>query len=111
MSDGLLLEYVHILTRGQRMHELLADQVAARVSDPKRSLELDILRSGAWAGAANAEVDASRLARVLSVSDADLSRALQRLIQERSEEHTSELQSLMRISYAVFCLEKKQHQK
>src|SRR3546814_4191613 len=26
----------------------------------------------------------------------------------RSEEHTSELQSLMRISYAVFCLEKKQ---
>src|SRR3546814_4234298 len=26
---------------------------------------------------------------------------------ERSEEHTSELQSLMRISYAVFCLQKK----
>src|SRR3546814_3738354 len=28
----------------------------------------------------------------------------------RSEEHTSELQSLMRISYAVFCLKKKRHQ-
>src|SRR3546814_7376507 len=28
----------------------------------------------------------------------------------RSEEHTSELQSLMRISYAVFCLKKKNHQ-
>src|SRR3546814_9446024 len=28
----------------------------------------------------------------------------------RSEEHTSELQSLMRISYAVFCLKKKQKQ-
>ncbi|WP_306120703.1 MULTISPECIES: hypothetical protein [unclassified Roseitalea] len=82
MSEGLLLEYVHILTRGQRMHELLADQVAVRVSDQKRSLELDILRSGAWAGAANAQVDASRLARALSVSEADLSRALQRLIQE-----------------------------
>src|SRR3546814_1167423 len=27
--------------------------------------------------------------------------------QDRSEEHTSELQSLMRISYAVFCLKKK----
>src|SRR3546814_2601953 len=27
----------------------------------------------------------------------------------RSEEHTSELQSLMRISYAVFCLKKKRH--
>src|SRR3546814_6319975 len=30
-----------------------------------------------------------------------------RLIPVRSEEHTSELQSLMRISYAVFCLKKK----
>src|SRR3546814_7076241 len=29
----------------------------------------------------------------------------------RSEEHTSELQSLMRISYAVFCLKKKQKEK
>src|SRR3546814_10648990 len=30
-----------------------------------------------------------------------------RMIINRSEEHTSELQSLMRISYAVFCLKKK----
>src|SRR3546814_1748064 len=30
-----------------------------------------------------------------------------RLFHRRSEEHTSELQSLMRISYAVFCLKKK----
>src|SRR3546814_1368403 len=29
--------------------------------------------------------------------------------QRRSEEHTSELQSLMRISYAVFCLKKKKY--
>src|SRR3546814_7061266 len=29
----------------------------------------------------------------------------------RSEEHTSELQSLMRISYALFCLKKNQNQK
>src|SRR3546814_6359568 len=29
---------------------------------------------------------------------------------QRSEEHTSELQSLMRISYAVFCLKKKKKQ-
>src|SRR3546814_8577049 len=31
------------------------------------------------------------------------------LRQQRSEEHTSELQSLMRISYAVFCLKKNTH--
>src|SRR3546814_5194611 len=34
---------------------------------------------------------------------------LQVLGLQRSEEHTSELQSLMRISYAVFCLKKKKH--
>src|SRR3546814_2169160 len=33
--------------------------------------------------------------------------ALQSVHRDRSEEHTSELQSLMRISYAVFCLKKK----
>src|SRR3546814_6217469 len=31
------------------------------------------------------------------------------VLARRSEEHTSELQSLMRISYAVFCLKKKKH--
>src|SRR3546814_8144205 len=31
------------------------------------------------------------------------------LVADRSEEHTSELQSLMRISYAVFCLKKKRN--
>src|SRR3546814_9099903 len=33
------------------------------------------------------------------------------LLAVRSEEHTSELQSLMRISYAVFCLKKKKKQR
>src|SRR3546814_4206762 len=32
---------------------------------------------------------------------------IQSQLEKRSEEHTSELQSLMRISYAVFCLKKK----
>src|SRR3546814_4705873 len=36
-------------------------------------------------------------------SEADL----EAMSEQRSEEHTSELQSLMRISYAVFCLKKK----
>src|SRR3546814_4078763 len=33
------------------------------------------------------------------------------VFEDRSEEHTSELQSLMRISYAVFCLQKKKKKK
>src|SRR3546814_4206455 len=43
----------------------------------------------------------------------DRKKPVERLIRayddSRSEEHTSELQSLMRISYAVFCLKKKKH--
>src|SRR3546814_6470602 len=42
------------------------------------------------------------------ISSADFGRAY--LSEGRSEEHTSELQSLMRISYAVFCLKKKTQQ-
>src|SRR3546814_3383605 len=38
-----------------------------------------------------------------------LALALERHARVRSEEHTSELQSLMRISYAVFCLKKKKN--
>src|SRR3546814_4713594 len=34
----------------------------------------------------------------------DTATGAQRMLVDRSEEHTSELQSLMRISYAVFCL-------
>src|SRR3546814_7569496 len=41
------------------------------------------------------------------VIDENIQRAVRSHMMPRSEEHTSELQSLMRISYAVFCLKKK----
>src|SRR3546814_2034570 len=44
--------------------------------------------------------------RSLSIAENTAKRA-KMLASSRSEEHTSELQSLMRISYAVFCLQKK----
>src|SRR3546814_10008463 len=51
----------------------------------------------------------SELMTVLPVSSStrDMAPSPQAHSQMRSEEHTSELQSLMRISYAVFCLKKK----
>src|SRR3546814_5308975 len=54
--------------------------------------------------------DAKRL-KELETENGRLKKLLaeQVLENERSEEHTSELQSLMRISYAVFCLKKKTH--
>src|SRR3546814_8675973 len=56
-------------------------------------------RSGDWSNVP------ARLWAVLMCS-----RATPSQIERRSEEHTSELKSLMRISYAVFCLNKKKQQ-
>src|SRR3546814_5190704 len=53
---------------------------------------------------------ADNLAREFDISRDEADRfaeASQAKYKKRSEEHTSELQSLMRISYAVFCLKKK----
>src|SRR3546814_1178184 len=45
----------------------------------------------------------------LRVNSAVIAQTANILMYLRSEEHTSELQSLMRISYAVFCLKKKKY--
>src|SRR3546814_7807797 len=63
-------------------------------------VELDDLLAGDGAGVAH------RDGRIEPVA-----LAAQRRPVTRSEEHTSELQSLMRISYAVFCLKKKHKNK
>src|SRR3546814_2600857 len=49
--------------------------------------------------------------RIVTMDVASMTRQLREIVpqSERSEEHTSELQSLMRLSYAVFCLKKKQN--
>src|SRR3546814_7658656 len=71
-----------------------------------------LVEPGQWVGAGQtlAIIDrtvqaqqAASLAASIRVAQADADLAQS----ERSEEHTSELQSLMRISYAVFCLKKK----
>src|SRR3546814_10792323 len=50
----------------------------------------------------------ARAAQLAEIADIAQRRPrIARQMQRRSEEHTSELQSLMRISYAVFCLKKK----
>src|SRR3546814_6861205 len=54
---------------------------------------------------------APRTARCLIAIDKGIARDTEHIKNDygRSEEHTSELQSLMRISYAVFCLKKKKN--
>src|SRR3546814_5882693 len=60
-------------------------------------------RSGRASGDGGADFAAAKLGEPSSLRRFDPCRIL------RSEEHTSELQSLMRISYAVFCLKKKKN--
>src|SRR3546814_9304221 len=52
-----------------------------------------------------ADDDMARIVAALQ-AEAEID-AAEQMFRVRSEEHTSELQSLMRISYAVFCLKKK----
>src|SRR3546814_5207919 len=58
------------------------------------------------AGAQHADDDLDRARDRADLDEADAEQP-----EIRSEEHTSELQSLMRISYAVFCLKKKKSEK
>src|SRR3546814_9560468 len=65
------------------------------------------------AAANTAGIDFARLERDMEAREDDIDGVLRRTAMQaaqmglRSEEHTSELQSLMRISYAVFCLKQK----
>src|SRR3546814_6894803 len=53
-----------------------------------------------------AEIERPYIAAALAQAAGVIADAARLLSMQRSEEHTSELQSLMRISYAVFCLKK-----
>src|SRR3546814_3724413 len=64
-----------------------------------------LVMSGAFAGLAGGVVFAGTAFRIQPGYSANIGN------DGRSEEHTSELQSLMRISYAVFCLKKKNDKK
>src|SRR3546814_8422168 len=80
-----------------------------RASDQTRSRRI-IYGTGRFFGGDDA-LDQSRAYHFRDLSDGRPvhDAALFRLSPARSEEHTSELQSLMRISYAVFCLKKKKN--
>src|SRR3546814_1335495 len=65
-------------------------------------------RIGCYRQRARGDGERGRIGRILREAEAVIAAvAGQPAAGHRSEEHTSELQSLMRISYAVFCLKKK----
>src|SRR3546814_6731345 len=80
-------------------------------TDPERPIVPHPLRAAAAiVGAVDAVSPDGRLGRSDAQLEVEVIRgALEDASLTRSEEHTSELQSLMRISYAVFCLKKKKN--
>src|SRR3546814_7247572 len=71
----------------------------------KHGIQVASRELGKRAATLFADAIGANVAKLLKKKIADASVSVRDL--ERSEEHTSELQSLMRISYAVFCLKKK----
>src|SRR3546814_6658617 len=59
-----------------------------------------------WLGRSVADMAEQALEAIFPVANAQRIADISRKVSDRSEEHTSELQSLMRNSYAVFCLKK-----
>src|SRR3546814_1373255 len=88
-----------IFVRGNQSPKQLSDSCDLLISPVRTALKKLIIR-GLVVKPTNPMIG-------YSLTTAGHSIALDRRRQLRSEEHTSELQSLMRISYAVFCLKQK----
>src|SRR3546814_3911895 len=97
-SSDLILER---LRQGERVESFDIDRIRKDGTRIDVSLAISPIKdeNGVMTAASTVARDVTERRR------ADDHRGL--LVAERSEEHTSELQSLMRISYAVFCLKKK----
>src|SRR3546814_9977897 len=96
---------------GAKLVPLAAILLLASTVEPNSSeVNMTIAEASAAGVPASAGIGAGWVAAgggVTGAGVADSSCLPQALSASRSEEHTSELQSLMRISYAVFCLKKK----
>src|SRR3546814_6141302 len=79
---------------------LFASTIARALDVPFVVVDATSLNEAGYVG----EDVESIITKLLQAADGNVEKAQK----GRSEEHTSELQSLMRISYAVFCLKKKQ---
>lgn len=81
-SRGLLLEYGHLLTSGERLEATITAQVQERFVEPNRGVELDSLTLVAAVAAYGGELDAVRLADALNADAAAMKLALARLVDE-----------------------------
>src|SRR3546814_4736165 len=100
-----LFPYTTLFRSNWALAKAHGDVLFARFPDTEQAARIRPHYDEAKAKAAAAD-EAARVAALWSYQSENVKGGKQ-LSAARSEEHTSELQSLMRISYAVFCLKKK----
>src|SRR3546814_17498740 len=113
LLDHELIEYRLMLAVPRRDTKALAKRLLAEFGGMAELLAADAGSIARVKDAGDSVVAAIKIAQAVALrvlqAEASAQPVLanwQALIDYRSEEHTSELQSLMRISYAVFCLKK-----
>src|SRR3546814_1499504 len=115
MAGGLAAQHAAVLDQ-QLMHVAIADPGAdeADIAAGQRLFKPIVAHCGADHRAtqttAALPVGRQHIEQIVAIAEPALRAAHLHPI-ARSEEHTYELQSLMRISYAVFCLQKKKQKK
>src|SRR3546814_9406501 len=82
---------------------------AVAVEPPRDPAHGDLATNAAMVLAKGAKTNPRALAEKIAEKLGALDEVASDFFRQRSEEHTSELQSLMRISYAVFCLKKQKN--
>src|SRR3546814_5196022 len=91
-----------------RISDWSSDVCSSDLASQKSPLPLQACQKPASSSSSSGAKVSSTSSSSLSASSSSSSTVTSA---SRSEEHTSELQSLMRISYAVFCLKKKKNKK
>src|SRR3546814_3448766 len=96
---------IHVSSPTDVLSQLYATIESRKGADAKTSYIASLYQKGVDAIAKKVGEEAAET--IIAAKNNDDGEFVHELADLRSEEHTSELQSLMRISYAVFCLKKK----
>src|SRR3546814_4183740 len=102
-----LYEYGHVVPQGIQQITRIAEILNAPNNDLPDLMRVECRDLLEQIAEQTLRINARTAKIKVLAAEADTARRLQTIPGVRSEEHTSELQSLMRISYAVFCLKQK----
>ena len=102
-SNGLTLEFAHLLTRGRRLRDVIDDQISRRVAEERHS-ELEVLALVSTADRWSAIVSTAEITQACDLADLELRQALERLNDEHLiVERDGWIGGLHRLRSAAIC--------